>query len=99
MSTSKPKAIPPRAYLLTDTGLPVSRGTWYRWAQAGRIPPLLHIAGKTLVPAQVVDDIVSGKIALPRNAGRLKPPVPHDRGGHTKRGRRPTPAPSAVAGE
>ena len=31
--------IPPRAYLLTNTGLPVSRGSWYRWAKAGHIPP------------------------------------------------------------
>ena len=68
-------AVPPRAYLLTNTGLPVSRGCWYRWAKAGHIPPLLHIAGKTLVPAQTVDDIVSGKIVLPKNAGNLKPPM------------------------
>ena len=77
----KPPAqpVPPRAYRLDNTGLPIKRASWYRWAKAGIIPPLLHIAGKTLVPAKTLDDIVAGKIKLPSNAGHLKPPMSRTR--------------------
>jgi hypothetical protein len=81
----KPKLIPPRAYALDDTGLPFARATWFRWEAKGVIPPLLRLGGKTLVPAQTIDDIMSGKIVLPANAGRQNPPTPLDRGGHQKR--------------
>jgi hypothetical protein len=80
--------VPPRAYALNDTGLPFSRASWFRWEKAGVIPPLLRIGGKTLAPSQTVDDIVSGKIVLPSNAGRDKPPKPIDRGGWGRRGKR-----------
>ena len=56
----KPPAdpVPPRAYRLDNTGLPIKRASWYRYAAAGIIPPLLHIGGKTLVPAATIDGIV-----------------------------------------
>ena len=85
---TKPKLIPPRAYALDDTGLPITRQTFYRWEARGLIPPLLRIGGKTLVQATTIDAIESGEIKLPQNAGRLKRPVPHDRGGWTKKGKR-----------
>ena len=71
--------VPPAAYELTNTPLPFARGTFYRWEAAGIIPPLLRLGGKTLLPAQTVDDILSGKIALPRNSGMTKPPQPRSR--------------------
>ena len=40
-TSPKPKTVPPRAYLLHDTGLPFSRGTWFRWEKSGVIPPLV----------------------------------------------------------
>jgi hypothetical protein len=90
--------VPPRAYALTDTPLPFSRGTWFRWEKSGVIPPLLRIGGKTLVGAQTVEDILSGKIILPSNAGRDKPPKPIDRGGHAKR-RKAKPEAAAASAE
>ena len=70
----KPPAdpVPPRAYRLDNTGLPIKRASWYRYAAAGIIPPLLHIGGKTLVPAATIDGIVAGKIKLPSNAGHTE---------------------------
>ncbi len=68
--------VPPRAYELTNTPLPFSRGTYFRWEKTGVIPPLLRLGGKTLVPAETVEAILTGKIILPANAGRLKPPKP-----------------------
>jgi hypothetical protein len=91
--------VPPRAYALTDTPLPFSRGTWFRWEKSGVIPPLLRIGGKTLVSAQTVEDILSGKIVLPSNAGRAKPPKPIDRGGWGKRGKRKAKPEAAQAAE
>jgi hypothetical protein len=95
--------VQPRAYELTNTPLPFSRQTYYRWEKAGIIPPLLRLGGKTLLSADTIDDILSGKIVLPHNAGRIKAPEPRDRGGWAKRGKakpKPNyrPAPSAVAG-
>ena len=86
-TSPKPKTVPPRVYALHDTGLPFSRGTWFRWEKSGVIPPLSRLGGKTLVPAETVEDILSGKIILPSNAGRDNPPKPIDRGGHAKRRR------------
>jgi hypothetical protein len=82
---SYPKVVPPRAYLLNDTGLPFSRASWFRWEKAKVIPPLLRLGGKTLVPAETVEGIIAGRIILPSNAGRDNPPKPIDRGGHAKR--------------
>jgi len=77
---SNPKSpVPPRAYELTNTPLPFSRGTYFRWEKQRVIPPLLRIGGKTLLPAETVDDILSGKIRLPSNAGRTNPPLPRAR--------------------
>ena len=83
----KPKLVPLAAFPLFDCGLPFSRGTLYRWAQGGYIE-LLHIGGKTLISAETVAGILDGTIQLPANNGRLKKPVPVDRGGWTKKGKR-----------
>ncbi len=64
--------VAPLAYELTNTPLPFSRGTWYRLEKQKIIPPLLRLGGKTLLQASTVADIVSGKIVLPQNAGRMK---------------------------
>jgi hypothetical protein len=80
----KPKTVPPRAYPLDDCGLPFSRATLYRWEKL-KLIKLLRVASKTLISAETVEAILAGRIALPRNAGMTKTPVPHDRGGHAKR--------------
>jgi hypothetical protein len=41
--------VAPRAYELTNTPLPFSRGTYFRWEKTGVIPPLLRLGGKTLI--------------------------------------------------
>jgi hypothetical protein len=79
------QTVPPRAYALHDTGLPLSRATWFRWEKAGVIPRLLRLGGKTLVPSETVEAIIAGRIILPSNAGRDKPPKPIDRGGWGKK--------------
>jgi hypothetical protein len=89
--------VQPRAYELTNTPIPFSRGTWFRWEKTGVIPPLLRLGGKTLVPSETIEAILSGRIRLPQNAGRIQAPTPHDRGGHTKRNRKSQPAQSASA--
>jgi hypothetical protein len=66
--------VPPRAYELRNTPIPFSRGTWFRWEKTRVIPPLLRLGGKTLVPAETIEAILTGQIQLPHNAGRLKPP-------------------------
>jgi hypothetical protein len=75
---SKPKTVPPRAYPLDDCGLPFSRGTLYRWEKLGLIK-LLRVASKTLISAETVEDILAGRIALPRNSGMTNPPRPRSR--------------------
>jgi hypothetical protein len=84
---------PQRAYALTDTPLPFSRGTYFRWEKSGAIPPLLRIGGKTLIQSETIEAILAGRIVLPSNAGRGKPPKPIDRGGHAKRRRSKSEAP------
>jgi hypothetical protein len=81
----------------SPTPLPFSRGTYYRWEKRGIIPPLLRLGGKTLISADTIEDILSGKITLPHNAGRVKPPKPLDRGGHPKRGHAVAKPPAATA--
>jgi hypothetical protein len=71
--------VPPRAYELTNTPIPFSRGTWFRWEKDRVIPPLLRLGGKTLVPAETIEAILTGKIILPANAGRFKAPKPRRR--------------------
>jgi hypothetical protein len=69
---------PPRVYELTNCGLPFSRGTFYRWEKLGLIK-LQRVASKTLISAETVEDILAGRIALPRNVGMGKPPMPRAR--------------------
>jgi hypothetical protein len=66
--------VPPRAYELTNCGLPFSRNTLYRWEKL-KLIKLLRVASKTLISAETVEDILAGRIALPRNAGMTKPPM------------------------
>jgi hypothetical protein len=66
--------VKPLAYDLKNVPLPFSRMTFYRWEKLGLIK-LLRIASKTLISAETVEDILSGKIELPRNAGMAKPPM------------------------
>jgi hypothetical protein len=65
---------PPRVYELTNCGLPFSRGTFYRWERLGLIK-LERVASKTLISAETIEDILAGRIALPRNVGMGKPPM------------------------
>jgi hypothetical protein len=75
--------VPPLAYEIRNSPLPFSRSSWHRWEKAKLIPPLLRIAGKTLIPASTIVGILDRTIQLPKNAGMVKAPVPHDR--HRKR--------------
>jgi hypothetical protein len=76
MSSTTP--VQPRAFALENSPLPFSRSTWFRWERQRRIK-LLRIGGKTLVSAETIDDILSGKIALPHNPGHVKAPQPRAR--------------------
>ena len=67
--------VQPRAYELTATPLPFSRNTYYRWEKLGLIT-LLRVGAKTLISAETVEAILSGKVVLPRNPGMTKPPKP-----------------------
>ena len=71
--------IVPAAYEIRNSPLPFSRSSWHRWEKAKLIPPLLRIAGKTLIPVSTIAGILDGTIQLPKNAGMVKAPVPHDR--------------------
>jgi hypothetical protein len=42
-----------------------ARATFYHWEKEGFIPPLLRIGGKTLVPAEVIERLLSGELKLP----------------------------------
>lgn len=75
MSNPKPP-VQPRAYVLTATPLPFSRGTYFRWEKQNLIPPLLRIGGKTLLQSETVEAIITGKIVLPSNPGHIKGPQP-----------------------
>jgi hypothetical protein len=59
-----------RAYPVSDTPLPWSTATWYRWEKAGLIK-LVRVGGHTLVTDETIDDILSGKIAVPPHPRRL----------------------------
>jgi hypothetical protein len=89
--------VPPAAYELSNTPLPFARASFYRWEKAGLIK-LLRVGGKTLVARSTIEDILSGKIRLPHNSGRVNPPQPQDRGGHAKR-RKAKPEQSAASAE
>jgi hypothetical protein len=99
MPIKRPDPVPPRAYALSNTPLPFSKPSFYRWEKLGLIE-LLRVGGKTLVSAETIEAILSGKIVLPHNSGRVNPPKPRDRGGHAKRRlKRPKPETSAAAAE
>ena len=53
-------SVPPRAFALENTPLPLSRTTWFRWERLGIIPPLLRLGGKTLVQAETIEDLIAG---------------------------------------
>ena len=89
--------VAPRAYALDNCPLPFSRTTWFRWERQGTIPPLLRIGGKTLIPAETIDALVSGKIVPPPNAGRNKAPVRRDGTNDGGRSKRPKPETSVAA--
>ena len=73
MSVSK-TPVKPRAYELNNTPLPFARGTYYRWEKQGIIPPLLRIGGKTLLPDETVEDILSARSTRRRTmAGPIRP--------------------------
>jgi hypothetical protein len=78
MPIKRPNPVPPRAYTLSNTPLPFSRGTFYRWEKLGLIT-LLRVGSKTLISADTVEAILAGRIALPRNAGMVNPPTPYGR--------------------
>jgi hypothetical protein len=77
---AKPKRDPVAAlaYELRNTPLPFSRQTFYRWEKLGFIK-LQRVGSKTLISAETVENILSGKIVLPRNSGMTKPPKPRRR--------------------
>ena len=76
---SKSKStVPPLAYALDNVPISFSRGAFYRWEKLGLIE-LLRVGSKTLISAQTVEDILAGRIALPRNPGMIKTPVPRSR--------------------
>ena len=53
---------------------PSAKGTLYRWEKLGLIA-LLRVGAKTLISAETVEDILAGRIALPRNNGMANPPM------------------------
>jgi hypothetical protein len=60
---------------------------------------LLRIGGKTLIPAETIEGLISGKIVPPPNAGRVKAPEPHDRSAAGRRHRKHPKKPEAQAAE
>jgi hypothetical protein len=63
---------------------------------AGGLIKLLRIGGKTLISAETVEDIRTGKIELPGHAARKHRPEPKARTGRprkgaSKGGQKPTP--------
>jgi hypothetical protein len=76
----------PRAYSITDSPLPFGRNTFYRWEKAGLIK-LMRVGGKTLIAAETVDDILSGKIKPPDHPARHKRPEPKTRRGRPRKPR------------
>jgi len=69
----------PLAYSVSDPRLPWKRLQFYRWEKAGLIPPLIRNGGKTLVRAETVEAIITGKIALPPHPARKHRPEPKGR--------------------
>jgi hypothetical protein len=78
-----------------------ARATFYHWEKEGFIPPLLRIGGKTLVPAEVIERLLSGELKLPSghrarhlhappNESTPNEPTPP----HRKRGRPRKPGPT-----
>jgi hypothetical protein len=84
----------PRAYYITGPGnpLPYKRNWYYRMERLGLITLLQKHGGRTLIAAETVDDILSGKIALPVHPARKNRPEPKKRSGRPKK---PAPSPSA----
>ena len=72
---------------------PLRQGDDYRWEKLGLIT-LLRVGAKTLISAETVEDILAGRIALPRNNGMVNPPMSRAR----RRKLKPS-APSATAAE
>jgi hypothetical protein len=69
----------PIAYSVSDPRLPWTRASLYRWESLGLIK-LLRIGGKTLIHADTIDDIFTGRIKLPGHSSRTKRPEPKARG-------------------
>jgi hypothetical protein len=74
--------------------LPLSRTTWFRWERLGIIPPLLRLGGKTLVPAETIEDLIAGRIVPPPSSGRIKTLTPHERKGRPPGAKSKTPKPN-----
>ena len=55
-----------RAYTFDEARVATtfSRQWWYKQERLGHIPPLIRIGGKTLVPVEVIDAILNGKLDL-----------------------------------
>jgi hypothetical protein len=68
----------PRAYTLHGAPLAFSKATLLRGAAQGRII-LIHVGGKTLIGADEIERILSGKADLPEHPARRKPPQPKRR--------------------
>jgi hypothetical protein len=58
-----------KAYSVSATPIPVSRATWYRWEKLGLIK-LQRFGGHTTVSDETIEDILSGKIAIPEHPRR-----------------------------
>jgi hypothetical protein len=75
-----------------------ARATWYRWEEKGFIE-LLRIGGKTLVPGEVIERLLSGELKLPsgHRARHLHAPGNEPTPPSRKRGRPRKPLPAEKA--
>jgi hypothetical protein len=74
-----------------------ARATWYRWEEEDFIK-LLRVGGKTLVPGEVIERLLSGELKLPSgHRGRhLHAPRNEAIPPHRKRGRPRKPRPAEM---
>jgi hypothetical protein len=71
-----------------QTATTFSRPTWYRWERQGHLA-LVRMAGKTFVPADVIERLLSGELKLPSGHRAKHLHQPKAKPPRRKRGRPP----------
>jgi hypothetical protein len=78
--------MPPLAYPLygPDNPLPYKRNTYYRWERLGLIK-LIRVGGRTMISAEDVTRILSGKVEIAPHSSRKHRPEPNKRTGRPRK--------------